>query len=73
MKFFRGKLEDIYGEDDRNMIPFRAFDDVIIACERCGQETYLNEVNICQDCYEINPDWYNEQEDDVIFDKGYEE
>lgn len=41
-------------------------------CGNCGAEAvWCNGQGICEECYPDNPEY--EEQDDVIFDKGYED
>lgn len=60
-----------YNQEDPEMIPFEGLDSET-TCSYCGTEmTKLNQYDQCRECYETDPDYY--EQDDVIFDKGYEE
>lgn len=59
-----------YNRQDPEMIPFEAEERG--CCQSCMAEVVDLESKrgLCQDCYEADPEYY--EEDDVIFDKGYD-
>lgn len=59
-----------YNQEELEIIPWEALQHE--DCGICGAEAvWCNEDGICEVCYEREPKYY--EEDDVIFDKGYEE
>lgn len=60
-----------YNEENLEIVEWEALQNE--DCGSCGMEAvWCNEDGICEFCYELEPKYY-EQDNDVIFDKGFEE